>query len=94
MATSKPKVIALPRTPAHARATLASHAAFLAGELFEVVQQLRRIEADPDCVSLSVFRSVSLPIRHAYRYAVPELGEDVQALAKALSRVSPPPEAA
>lgn len=94
MATSKRKVIPLPRTPAHARATLASHAAFLAGELSEVVQQLRRIEADPDCVSLSVFRSVSEPIRRAAQVTVPELMEDVQALALALRRSSSPPEAA
>jgi len=94
MATSKRKVIALPRTPAHARATLASHAAILAGELSDVVQQLRKIETDPDCVSLSVFRSVSEPIRRACHHAVPELGDDVQALALALRRSSPPPEAA
>lgn len=94
MAASKRKVIALPRTPAHARATLASHAAFLAGELSEVVQQLRKIEADPDCVSLSVFRSVSEPIRRACHHAVPELGDDVQALALALRRSSSQPEAA
>jgi hypothetical protein len=94
MAASKRKVIPLPRTPAHARATLASHAAFLAGELSEVVQQLRRIEADPDCVSLSVFRSVSEPIRRAAQVAVPDLMEDVQALGLALRRSSSPPEAA
>lgn len=88
------KVIPMPRTPAHARATLSAHAGFLAGELVEVVERLRRVEADPDCVSLTLFRSISEPLRHAHRYAVPELGDDIEALAKALRRASPPPEAA
>ena len=94
MAVSRRNVAPLPRTPAHARATLVSHAAFLAGELAEVVQQLRKIEADPDCVSLTVFRSVSEPIRRAAQVGVPELGDDVQALALSLRRSNLPPEAA
>ncbi|MCG6118360.1 MAG: hypothetical protein MEQ07_09240 [Aquimonas sp.] len=91
---SKRKVIKMPRKPAHARATVSAHAGFLAGELEEVVERLRRVEADPDCVSLTLFRSISEPLRHAHKFAVPELMEDVQALAQALRRSTPPPEAA